>query len=129
MSKKVSNPIASHISSKFALDDRITYNQLSYHFGEFIKHCKWSANQKLEKQERIDQIVQDGHTFDSQTGAQIEPDWVQLDNDRQWYEDQKNVTLALIDILQAASEEMFQATHKKARSQADALKRLKKLAG
>lgn len=129
MSKKVTNNLVSDIKRDHVITDRTVYNQLNWEFGKIIKNLQWSVNNKQEKIEAIDQIVQDGHTFNQETGSQIEPDWVKLANDRAWQEAQQDVTKMLLDYMQQANSELFPDVNFTARSQAEAFESLKKKVG
>lgn len=129
MSKKVTNNLVSDIKRDHVLDDRTVYNQLNWEFGKIVKNLRWSVNNKLEKIEEIDQIVQDGHTFNEETGSQVEPDWVQLANNRAWHETQMAVSQMLLDYMEEANAKLFPDVNFKARSQAEAFESLKKKVG
>lgn len=129
MSKKVTNNLVSDIKRDHVLTDRTVYNQLNWEFGKIIKNLQWSVNNKQEKIEAIDEIVQEGHTFNQETGSQIEPDWVKLANDRAWQEAQQEVTKMLLDYMQQANKDLFPDVNFTARSQAEAFESLKKKVG
>jgi len=129
MSKKVTNSLVSDIKRDHVLTDRTVYNQLNWEFGKIIKNLQWSVNNKQEKIEEIDQIVQDGHTFNEETGSQVEPDWVQLANNRAWHEAQQEVSEMLLEYMQQANSALFPDVNFKARSQAEAFESLKKKVG
>ena len=129
MSKKVTNNLVSDIKRDHVLTDRTVYNQLNWEFGKIVKNLRWSVNNKLEKIEEIDQIVQDGHTFNEETGSQVEPDWVQLANKRSWHEQQMEVSQMLLDYMEETNAKLFPDVNFKARSQSEAFESLKKMVG
>jgi len=126
MSKKVTNNLVADIQRDHVLTNRTVNNQLNYEFGRMINNLHWSINTKLSKIEEIDEIVQQGHTFDSETGAQTEPDWVQLANNRTWHEQQMEVSQMLLDYIEQANAQLFPEVKSKATSQADAFAALQK---
>jgi uncharacterized protein YnzC (UPF0291/DUF896 family) len=128
MSKKVTNNLVADIKRDHVLTDRTVYSQLSYRFENIIQSIRWNIKNKQEKIEAIDQIVQDGHTFNQETGSQIEPDWVQLSNNRQWQVDQQDVEQTLLEYFIKAQKELFVDDVHKAKSQADAFESLKRIA-
>ncbi len=129
MSKKVTNNLVSDIKRDHVLDDRTVYSQLSYRFQNIVDSIRWNINNKQEKIEAIDEIVREGHTFDQKTGAQVEPDWVDLANKRAWNEAQQDVERMLLEYFTDAQKQLFTQTVEKSKSQADAFESLKKMVG
>ena len=126
MTKTVKNNLVADIQRDHVLTNRTVYSQLNYEFSRFINSLNYSISKKLEKIEEIDEIVQQGHTFNQETGSQIEPDWVKLANDRQWNENQMEVSQRLLDYFEEANSKLFVDTEEKARSQSEAFESLKK---
>ena len=126
MTKTVKNNLVADIQRDHVLTNRTVHSQINYEFSRFINSLNYSINRKREKIEEIDQIVQDGHTFNESTGSQMEPDWVQLANIRQWSEHQMEVSQMLLDYFEQANAQLFPDVIDKATSQADAFAMLQK---
>jgi len=126
MTKTVKNNLVADIQRDHVLTNRTVHSQINYEFSRFINSLNYSINRKREKIEEIDQIVQDGHTFNESTGSQMEPDWVQLANIRQWSEHQMEVSQMLLDYFEQANAQLFPDVRDKATSQADAFAMLQK---
>ena len=127
MTKTVKNNLVADIQRDHVLTNRTVHAQLNYEFSRFINSLNYSIGRKLENIEAIDEIVRDGHTFNESTGAQIEPDWVKLANDRQWNQNQMEVSQMLLDYFEQANAQLFPDVIDKATSQADAFEMLQKV--
>lgn len=127
MSKKVSNNLVADIKRDHVMTDRVINNQLNWEMNNMVKNLTWSINKKQEKIEEIDQIIFDYHTqSESRDGAQVEPDWVELENKREWHLTQQEVTLTLRDYIYEAIDQLFPEV--KAQAKEDAKERLLKRA-
>jgi hypothetical protein len=125
MSKKVSNNLVADIKRDHVMTDRVIYNQLNWEVGNIVKNLNWSINNKQSKIEEIDQIIYDFHASqDDREGGQTEPDWVDLDNKREWHLKQQEVVQKLKDYFIEANSELFPEV--KAQAKEDAKARLLK---
>jgi len=125
MSKKVSNNLVADIKRDHVMTDRVIYNQLNWEVGNIVKNLNWSINNKQSKIEEIDQIIYDFHASKhDREGAQTEPDWVDLDNKREWHRKQQEVVQKLKEYFIQANNELFPEV--KAQAKEDAKARLMK---
>lgn len=125
MSKKVSNNLVADIKRDHVMTDRVINNQLNWEMNNMLKNLQWSINKKNEKIEEIDQIIFDYHAQgEEREGAQVEPDWVDLDNKREWHLKQQEVTRVLHDYISQAIDQLFPEV--KAQAKEDAKARLLK---
>ena len=89
------------------MTDRVINNQLNWELNNVVKNLEWSINNKQEKIEAIDQIFYDFQASKDGEGAQTEPDWVDLDNKREWHLKQQEVTRVLRDYFKQSVTQLF----------------------
>jgi len=107
MTKQVKNNLVADIKREHVMTDRVINNQLNWELNNVVKNLEWSINNKQEKIEAIDQIFYDFQASKDDKGAQTEPDWVDLDNKRQWHVKQQEVTRVLRDYFKQSVDQLF----------------------
>ena len=122
MSKKVTNNLVADVKRDHVMTDRVVYNQLNWELNKVIDNLKWSINNKQSKIEEIDQIFFDFNAgeYEDREGAQTEPDWVDLDNKREWHLKQQEVTKQLAEYFKAAVDQLFPEVKTQAKEDAKA---------
>ena len=107
MTKQVKNNLVADIKRDHVMTDRVINNQLNWELNNVVKNLEWSINNKQEKIEAIDQIFYDFQASKDGEGAQTEPDWVDLDNKREWHLKQQEVTRVLRDYFKQSVTQLF----------------------
>ena len=109
MTKQVKNNLVTDIKRDHVMTDRVINNQLNWELNNVVKNLTWSINNKQSKIEEIDQIFHDFNLgkYEDREGAQTEPDWVDLDNKREWHLKQQEVTRVLRDYFKQSVEQLF----------------------
>ena len=109
MTKQVKNNLVADIKRDHVMTDRVINNQLNWELNNVVKNLTWSINNKQSKIEEIDQIFHDFNLgkYEDREGAQTEPDWVDLDNKREWHLKQQEVTRVLRDYFKQSVEQLF----------------------
>lgn len=109
MTKQVKNNLVTDIKRDHVMTDRVINNQLNWELNNVVKNLEWSINNKQEKIEAIDQIFFDYNAgkYKDREGAQTEPDWVDLENKREWHLKQQNVTRVLRDYFKQSVTQLF----------------------
>jgi len=122
MTKQVKNNLVSDIKRDHVMTDRVIYNQLNWELTKFVENLEWSINNKQSKIEAIDQIFHDFNSgkYEDREGAQTEPDWVDLDNKREWHLKQQEVTRVLRDYVKQSVDQLFPEVKAQAKEDAKA---------
>ena len=109
MTKQVKNNLVTNIKRDHVMTDRVINNQLNWELNNVVKNLTWSINNKQSKIEEIDQIFHDFNSgkYEDREGAQTEPDWVALDNKREWHLKQQEVTRVLRDYFKQSVTQLF----------------------